>query len=121
VTQVSLPGIALKITNPSSIHLNKSSLAFSQPDKDRNGTSSEAQDDAYYYPNCDCSVWMRSCEHEVIEPLKSAAVRGSIPKWLKGSLLRNGPGSLKVGEYRYQHLFDSFALLHKYVPLVGIS
>jgi carotenoid isomerooxygenase len=63
---------------------------------------------------------MRSCEHEVIEPLKSDAVSGSIPKWLKGTLLRNGPGSLKVDEYRYQHLFDCFALLHKYVLFVGI-
>ncbi|XP_018395628.1 PREDICTED: carotenoid isomerooxygenase [Cyphomyrmex costatus] len=67
-----------------------------------------------YYANCDASVWMRSCEKEVIEPLRSIKVTGTIPKWLNGTLLRNGPGNLKVGKYRYQHLFDSSALLHKF-------
>ncbi|KAL0129067.1 hypothetical protein PUN28_004036 [Cardiocondyla obscurior] len=57
---------------------------------------------------------MRSCENEVIDPLQSTEIIGTIPKWLKGTLLRNGPGSLKVGEYRYQHLFDSSALLHRF-------
>lgn len=86
-----------------------------QCDKNENKIPRDAQDDAYYYRNCDSSVWMRSCEHEVIEPLRSDAISGSIPKWLKGTLLRNGPGNLKVGEkYRYQHLFDSSALLHRY-------
>ncbi|CAL1686950.1 unnamed protein product [Lasius platythorax] len=70
--------------------------------------------DMCYYANCDSSVWMRSCEEEVIEPLRSSEITGSIPKWLTGTLLRNGPGNLKVGEYRYQHLFDSSALLHKF-------
>lgn len=55
---------------------------------------------------------MRSCEQEVIEPI-NGKVYGRIPEWLSGTLLRNGPGSLKVGEYRYDHLFDSSALLHR--------
>lgn len=58
---------------------------------------------------------MRSCEKEVIEPIRSTEITGTIPKWLKGTLLRNGPGNLKVGKYRYQHLFDSSALLHRYI------
>ncbi|XP_011861086.1 PREDICTED: carotenoid isomerooxygenase-like [Vollenhovia emeryi] len=66
------------------------------------------------YTNCNTSVWTRSCEKEVIEPLRSTEVTGTIPKWLKGTLLRNGPGNLKVGKYRYQHLFDSSALLHRF-------
>jgi carotenoid isomerooxygenase len=33
---------------------------------------------------------------------------------LNGSLLRNGPGSLKVGEMTFSHLFDSSALLHRF-------
>ncbi|XP_011862106.1 PREDICTED: carotenoid isomerooxygenase-like isoform X2 [Vollenhovia emeryi] len=66
------------------------------------------------YTNCNTSVWARSCEKEVIEPLRSTEVTGTIPKWLKGTLLRNGPGNLKVGKYRYQHLFDSSALLHRF-------
>lgn len=71
------------------------------------------EQDKLYYENCDSSVWMRSCEQEVIEPLRSNNVIGNVPKWLKGTLLRNGPGNLKVGEYRFQHLFDSSALLHR--------
>lgn len=65
-----------------------------------------------YYPNCDTSVWMRSCEKEVVEPIFGKTT-GEIPKWLKGTLLRNGPGNLKVGNYEFDHLFDSSALLHR--------
>lgn len=64
------------------------------------------------YPNCDASVWLRSCEKEVLKPIYGA-IHGNIPKWLKGCLLRNGPGSLNVGNTQYHHLFDSAALLHK--------
>ncbi|KZC05840.1 Beta,beta-carotene 9',10'-oxygenase [Dufourea novaeangliae] len=66
-----------------------------------------------YYPNVDTSVWMRSCEKEVRDPIPGK-ITGTIPSWLKGTLLRNGPGSLKVGEYSFNHLFDSSALLHRF-------
>nr|XP_019545564.2 carotenoid isomerooxygenase isoform X2 [Aedes albopictus] len=65
------------------------------------------------YPNCDVNVWLRSCEQEIVEPIEGA-VTGVIPEWLTGSLLRNGPGSLKVGEMTFNHLFDSSALLHRF-------
>lgn len=65
------------------------------------------------YPNCDVNVWLRSCNQEVAEPIQGK-VSGNIPKWLNGSLLRNGPGSLKVGEMSFNHLFDSAALLHRF-------
>ncbi|XP_031634111.1 carotenoid isomerooxygenase [Contarinia nasturtii] len=65
------------------------------------------------YPNCDGSVWLRSCEKEVLKPIYGT-LHGHIPKWLKGCLLRNGPGSLNVGNTQYHHLFDSAALLHKF-------
>ncbi|XP_076240151.1 neither inactivation nor afterpotential B [Calliopsis andreniformis] len=71
-----------------------------------------------YYPNCDSSVWIRSCEKEVPEPLPGKLI-GKIPPWLKGTLLRNGPGSLKVGEYTFNHLFDSSALLHRFAIANG--
>ncbi|KAJ8949375.1 hypothetical protein NQ314_008235, partial [Rhamnusium bicolor] len=39
----------------------------------------------------------------------------TIPEWLNGSLIRNGPGSLKVGDdNEFSHLFDSSALLHRF-------
>ncbi|XP_028172125.1 carotenoid isomerooxygenase-like [Ostrinia furnacalis] len=65
------------------------------------------------YPNCDASVWLRSCEQEVTEPL-DGEITGELPEWLRGTLLRNGPGSLKVGDMRFKHLFDSSALLHRF-------
>ncbi|KAJ8916335.1 hypothetical protein NQ315_005030 [Exocentrus adspersus] len=65
------------------------------------------------YPNCDVNVWLRSCKHEVVEPLEGN-VSGNIPDWLNGSLIRNGPGLLKIGEHEFGHLFDSLALLHRF-------
>nr|XP_040237975.2 carotenoid isomerooxygenase isoform X1 [Anopheles coluzzii] len=65
------------------------------------------------YPNCDVNVWLRSCEQEIVEPIEGK-VQGTVPEWLNGSLLRNGPGSLKVGDMMFNHLFDSSALLHRF-------
>ena len=41
-------------------------------------------------------------------------VYGQLPTWLSGSLLRNGPGTLRVGEQRYRHWFDGLAMLHRF-------
>ncbi|XP_066996131.2 carotenoid isomerooxygenase [Anabrus simplex] len=65
------------------------------------------------YPNCDVSVWLRSCSKEVLDPIEGT-ITGCVPQWLRGSLLRNGPGSLKVGDMTFEHLFDSSALLHRF-------
>uniref|UniRef100_H0VFN5 Carotenoid-cleaving dioxygenase, mitochondrial n=1 Tax=Cavia porcellus TaxID=10141 RepID=H0VFN5_CAVPO len=43
-----------------------------------------------------------------------ARVRGSLPRWLRGSLLRVGPGKFEFGEDRYNHWFDGMALLHQF-------
>ncbi|XP_053612969.1 carotenoid isomerooxygenase [Plodia interpunctella] len=72
-----------------------------------------ARSETKLYPNCDANVWLRSCEEEVTEPLQGK-ITGEIPSWLQGTLLRNGPGSLKVGSMRFKHLFDSSALLHRF-------
>src|SRR5690349_11044501 len=39
---------------------------------------------------------------------------GTIPSWLQGTLLRNGPGLTKVGDTNYKHVFDGLALIHKF-------
>lgn len=65
------------------------------------------------YPNCDVEVWLRSCEQEIVDPVEGV-LSGKIPEWISGSLLRNGPGSLKVGDMTYNHLFDAAALLHRF-------
>lgn len=41
-------------------------------------------------------------------------VTGSLPEWLGGTLLRNGPGTFRVGAERYRHWFDGLAMLHRF-------
>ncbi|XP_060643014.2 carotenoid-cleaving dioxygenase, mitochondrial isoform X1 [Anolis sagrei] len=41
-------------------------------------------------------------------------ISGQIPKWLKGKLLRNGPGKFEFGKDKYNHWFDGMALLHQF-------
>ncbi|CRK88774.1 CLUMA_CG002542, isoform A [Clunio marinus] len=45
---------------------------------------------------------------------RKSVVSGEIPSWINGSLLRNGPGSIKVGDMIFNHLFDASALLHRF-------
>jgi carotenoid cleavage dioxygenase-like enzyme len=46
--------------------------------------------------------------------LEQLPVQGKVPTWLTGTLLRNGPGTLQVGQQRYRHWFDGLAMLHKF-------
>jgi carotenoid cleavage dioxygenase-like enzyme len=46
--------------------------------------------------------------------LDSLPVEGSIPEWLTGTLLRNGPARYEVGERPLNHWFDGFAMLHRF-------
>ncbi len=41
-------------------------------------------------------------------------VTGSIPEWLTGDLVRNGPGTFDVGTEQYRHWFDGLSMLHKF-------
>uniref|UniRef100_A0A672Z2H7 Carotenoid-cleaving dioxygenase, mitochondrial n=1 Tax=Sphaeramia orbicularis TaxID=375764 RepID=A0A672Z2H7_9TELE len=50
---------------------------------------------------------------ETPEPI-STEVQGTIPSWLNGNLLRNGPGKFEFGNTHYNHWFDGMALLHKF-------
>ncbi|KAL1007236.1 hypothetical protein UPYG_G00083820 [Umbra pygmaea] len=43
-----------------------------------------------------------------------ADLRGTLPQWLQGTLLRNGPGMFTVGETTYNHWFDGMALMHSF-------
>jgi len=40
-------------------------------------------------------------------------VRGSLPGWLRGSLLLNGPALWELERGRYAHWFDGLAMLHR--------
>ncbi|HYJ50818.1 MAG TPA: carotenoid oxygenase family protein, partial [Microbacterium sp.] len=46
--------------------------------------------------------------------LDDIPVRGELPEWLTGSLIRNGPGTFQVGDRRYRHWFDGLAMLHRF-------
>ncbi|XP_056157163.1 beta,beta-carotene 15,15'-dioxygenase [Lampris incognitus] len=50
---------------------------------------------------------------ETPEPVK-AEVKGKIPGWLQGTLLRNGPGLFSVGDSAYNHWFDGMSLIHSF-------
>ena len=41
-------------------------------------------------------------------------VRGELPAWLQGALLRTGPSKFEVGARSYNHLFDGLAMLHRF-------
>uniref|UniRef100_A0A0M3IQ22 BHLH domain-containing protein n=1 Tax=Ascaris lumbricoides TaxID=6252 RepID=A0A0M3IQ22_ASCLU len=39
---------------------------------------------------------------------------GEIPNWLRGTVVRNGPGIYSIGGVRYKHWFDGLALLQRF-------
>ncbi|XP_068167104.1 beta-carotene 15, 15-dioxygenase 2, like [Antennarius striatus] len=41
-------------------------------------------------------------------------IRGTIPSWINGSFLRNGPGKFEFGNDRYNHWFDGMAMMHRF-------
>ncbi|KAH7704220.1 CBN-BCMO-2 protein [Aphelenchoides avenae] len=51
---------------------------------------------------------------EEVPQAEECRVTGEIPKWLKGTLLRNGPGMFKVGDTQYNHWFDGLAYIQRY-------
>uniref|UniRef100_A0A671SB04 Carotenoid-cleaving dioxygenase, mitochondrial n=1 Tax=Sinocyclocheilus anshuiensis TaxID=1608454 RepID=A0A671SB04_9TELE len=54
-----------------------------------------------------------SSVEETPEPIPTT-VKGTIPTWIHGSLLRNGPGKFKFGNQHYNHWFDGMALMHRF-------
>ncbi|XP_070576634.1 retinal Mueller cells isomerohydrolase-like [Ptychodera flava] len=56
---------------------------------------------------------VRSAKDETPEPIKTS-IKGEIPKWIDGSLYRNGGGLFEVGIDKYKHLFDGLSLLHRF-------
>jgi beta,beta-carotene 9',10'-dioxygenase len=41
-------------------------------------------------------------------------VKGELPEWLTGSLIRTGPAKFEVGRQAYTHWFDGLAMLHAF-------
>ncbi|XP_038047198.1 beta,beta-carotene 15,15'-dioxygenase-like [Patiria miniata] len=57
---------------------------------------------------------LTSIHRESHDP-RPATITGEIPKWVHGSLLRNGPGLFEAGDQEVGSLFDGFALLHRFI------
>src|SRR5712692_1274985 len=53
-----------------------------------------------------------SLQNEV--SIERLPVRGNLPAWLSGTLIRNGPAKFEVGARSYRHWFDGLAMLHKF-------
>lgn len=58
-----------------------------------------------------------SLEEEV--SIDALPVRGEVPAWLAGSLLRTGPAKWEFGEGRLRHWFDGAAMLHRFAFAEG--
>lgn len=59
-----------------------------------------------------CDI-LRSLTKNEQEPV-DAIISGSIPRWLNGTLYRNGPGRYEYGDKSYAHLFDGHACVQKF-------
>ena len=60
----------------------------------------------------DQSILYKSVE-EIVDPI-AGKKSGKIPEWLKGTLLRNGPGLFEFGEEKAAHAFDGMAMIRRY-------
>jgi beta,beta-carotene 9',10'-dioxygenase len=60
----------------------------------------------------DYRVGFRSQREEIA--VEDLPVEGSVPAWLSGTLVRNGPANYEVGDRRVNHWFDGQAMLHRF-------
>lgn len=51
--------------------------------------------------------------------LNDLPVRGKLPEWLQGTLLRTGPAIFEVGQERFLHWFDGLGALHRFAFKAG--
>jgi carotenoid cleavage dioxygenase-like enzyme len=58
------------------------------------------------------ALGFRSLTEEVTD--RRVPVSGSVPDWLDGTLVRNGPGRFEVGGDRVAHWFDGLAMLQRF-------
>lgn len=58
-----------------------------------------------------------SLTEEISQPL---VTRGSIPGWLNGVFMRNGPAKFEQGETKITSWGDGYAMLHKFVLCEGL-
>ncbi|XP_039769493.1 beta,beta-carotene 9',10'-oxygenase isoform X1 [Ornithorhynchus anatinus] len=60
-----------------------------------------------------CIAPLMATVEETPEPIPTR-IKGHIPEWLSGRLVRTGPGKFEFGKEKYNHWFDGMALLHQF-------
>jgi len=60
----------------------------------------------------DYRLGFRSLHDEIA--VDALPVEGTVPAWLEGTLVRNGPANYEVGDRRVNHWFDGQAMLHRF-------
>ena len=60
----------------------------------------------------DKSLGFCSLMHECT--IDALSVEGSLPSWLHGTLLRNGPGQFELNGNAFSQFFDGFAMVHRF-------
>jgi carotenoid cleavage dioxygenase-like enzyme len=68
-------------------------------------------------PRREAAIGYRTLEREVV--VDELPVRGTIPPWLTGTLVRNGPGAFEAGSRSVAHWFDGLAMLHRFTVREG--
>ncbi|XP_076867978.1 carotenoid-cleaving dioxygenase, mitochondrial isoform X2 [Brachyhypopomus gauderio] len=69
---------------------------------------------------CGKEVWGLQCIEPLVRSVEEnpepvpTTVKGTIPAWVRGSLLRNGPGKFEFGNQHFNHWFDGMALMHRF-------
>jgi beta,beta-carotene 9',10'-dioxygenase len=69
-------------------------------------------------PSLPYGAGFRSLTAEIASPVP-LPVTGTLPSWLKGTLLRTGPSKFEVGARTYNHWFDGLAMLHRFALTGG--
>ncbi|VDL78327.1 unnamed protein product [Nippostrongylus brasiliensis] len=52
--------------------------------------------------------------YENAETPEECKMIGTVPSWLHGTMVRNGPGMFKIGDTDYKHWFDGMAYIQRY-------
>lgn len=60
----------------------------------------------------DTQIPLQDLNEEVV--IDQLPLKGALPLWLEGTLIRNGPAKFRFGEKKIAHWFDGLAMLHAF-------
>ncbi|VDO18754.1 unnamed protein product [Heligmosomoides polygyrus] len=69
---------------------------------------------AKLYISIDTAYLLKTVRHPGRFVLMSVTTSGTVPTWLQGTMVRNGPGMFKIGDTEYKHWFDGMAYIQRY-------